>query len=195
MTVEHRAAAADQAAIREAFGRIIPAIGDDPTREGLEGTPERVAALYAELFQGLWQDPLSELNGGFDEGHQEMVVLKGVPFYSMCEHHFLPFYGVAHLGYIPKGRIVGVSKLSRVVEILSRRPQIQERLTSQIADTLEEGLRPMGVGVVIKAEHLCMMMREGRTEGSHVVTSAMRGGFRTNAKTRSEFLAFAGGRS
>lgn len=191
MTLQPQVAAADQAAIQDAFRRIIHALGENPHREGLEGTPDRVAELYVELFEGLWQDPLAELAGGFDEGHQEMVVLKGVPFYSMCEHHFLPFYGIAHLGYIPKGRIVGVGRLSRVVEILSRRPQIQERLTSQIADTLEEGLRPMGVGVVIEGEHLCMMMREGRTAGSHVVTSAMRGAFRTNAKTRSEFLAFA----
>ena len=123
-----------------------------------------------------------------------MVLLKDIPFYSMCEHHFLPFYGVAHVGYIPKGRIVGVSKLVRVVEILARRPQIQERLTSQIADTLEEGLRPMGVAVVIEAEHLCMAMREGQSGGSHVVTSATRGAFRKNAKTRSEFLALVEGK-
>lgn len=189
MSLQQRAATTDQTAIREAFRRIISAIGEDPAREGLEGTPDRVATLYGELFEGLWQDPLEELTGGFDEGHQEMVVLKGIPFYSMCEHHFLPFYGVANLGYIPKGRIVGVGRLARVVEILARRPQIQERLTSQIADTLVEGLHPMGVGVVIEAEHLCMAMR-GTQIGSHVVTSANRGAFRKAGKTRSEFLAF-----
>ena len=194
MTLTQRTAGADLSAIREAFRAIIPAIGDNPLREGLEGTPERVAELYAELFEGIWQDPLAELEGGFDEGHQEMVLLRDIPFYSMCEHHFLPFFGVVHLGYIPKGRIVGIGKLSRVVEILSRRPQIQERLTSQIADTLDQGLNPLGAGVVIQAEHLCMKMREGRTAGSHVVTSANRGAFRKNAKTRAEFLAFVEGK-
>ena len=194
MTLQQRAAATDQVAIREAFRTIIHAIGDDPAREGLEDTPDRVATLYADLFEGLWQDPIAELETGFEEGHQEMVVLRDIPFYSMCEHHFLPFFGVAHLGYIPKGRIVGISRLARVVEILTRRPQVQERLTSQIADTLVDGLRPLGVGVVLRAQHLCMAMRGGETGGSNVVTSANRGAFRKNAKTRSEFLAFIEGK-
>lgn len=184
----------DQERIRRAVTELIAAIGENPAREGLIGTPNRIAEMYEEIFSGLHKDPLEELAVGFEEGHREMVILKNIPFYSMCEHHFLPFFGVVHLGYIPKGRIVGIGKLSRVVEILSRRPQIQERLTSQIADTLDQGLNPLGAGVVIQAEHLCMKMREGRTAGSHVVTSANRGAFRKNAKTRAEFLAFVEGK-
>lgn len=188
-----RRVAVDRFAIAEAVRTIIAALGEDPAREGLQATPGRIADVYAEIFAGLQQDPLAELAGGFDEGHQEMVVLKDVPFYSMCEHHFLPFYGTAHVGYIPKGRVVGISKLARVVEILAQRPQVQERLTSQIADTLEEGLRPEGVAVVIQAEHMCMTMRGIRKPGSKVVTSATRGVFRRNAKTRTEFLSLIGG--
>ena len=179
----------DEALIQEAIRTIIQAVGEDPYREGLRDTPARIAQVYAEVFSGVCQDPLAELAGGFDEGHQEMVVLKDIPFYSMCEHHFLPFYGVAHVGYIPKGRVVGIGKLARVVEILAKRPQVQERLTSQVADTLEEGLHPAGVAVVVQAEHLCMTMRGIKKPGSNVVTSATRGVFRKNAKTRSEFLA------
>ena len=179
----------DEILIQEAIRTIIQAVGEDPAREGLRDTPARIAQVYAEVFSGVCQDPLAALSGGFDEGHQEMVVLKDIPFYSMCEHHFLPFYGVAHVGYIPKGRVVGIGNLARVVEILAKRPQVQERLTSQVADTLEEGLHPAGVAVVIQAEHLCMTMRGIKKPGSNVVTSATRGVFRKNAKTRSEFLA------
>lgn len=175
--------------IEDAFRSVLTAIGEDPAREGLATTPSRIAEMYRELFSGLTEDPLAELSNGFEEGHQEMVVLKDIDFYSMCEHHFLPFFGTAHVGYIPRGRVVGVSKLARVVEILSRRPQIQERLTSQIADTIRQALEPAGVAVVMKAEHLCMTMRGVKKPGSKVVTSATRGLFRRDPRTRAEFLA------
>ncbi len=177
------------AAIEDAFRNVLNAIGEDPGREGLATTPARIAEMYGELFSGLTEDPLLELSSGFEEGHQEMVILKDIDFYSMCEHHFLPFFGTAHVGYIPRGRVVGVSKLARVVEILSRRPQIQERLTSQIADTIRQALEPAGVAVVMKAEHLCMTMRGVKKPGSRVVTSATRGLFRRDPRTRAEFLA------
>ncbi len=177
------------AEIEDAFRAVLNAIGEDPAREGLATTPHRIAELYAELFRGLNEDPLAELQNAFEEGHQEMVVLRDITFYSMCEHHFLPFFGVAHVGYIPRGRVVGVSKLARVVEILARRPQIQERLTTQVADTIRKGLDPAGVAVVLKAEHLCMTMRGVNKPGTKVVTSAMRGLFRKDVRTRGEFLA------
>jgi GTP cyclohydrolase I len=184
----------DQDAIREALSSVIKAIGEDPAREGLLGTPNRVAEMYAELFSGLGVDPCGELTVGFEEGHREMVVLKDIPFYSMCEHHLLPFYGVAHVGYIPNatGRVVGASKIARVVEIVARRPQIQERMTTQIADAMAQGIKPDGVGVVIEAEHLCMTMRGIRKPGSKILTSAVRGLFRSRSKTRSEFLSLLG---
>jgi len=175
--------------IANAVRQILEAIGEDPEREGLVETPRRVAEMYEELFGGLCVDPAEELAVGFEEGHQEMVVIRDVPFYSLCEHHLLPFHGVAHIGYIPKGRVVGISKLARVVETLARRPQLQERLTSQVADTIVRGLRPAGVGVVIEATHLCMTMRGVKKPHSSVVTSAMRGGFRQSAATRAEFLS------
>ncbi len=180
----------DQEAISKAIREIISAIGEDATREGLVDTPARIAQMYAEVFNGLGQDPKEILAVGFeDEKHEEMVVLKDIPFYSMCEHHFLPFHGLAHVGYIPRGRLVGISKLARVVEILARRPQLQERLTGQIADTIMEALEPRGVGVVIEAEHLCMTMRGVRKPGSRLVTSASRGIFRTYPVTRAEFFS------
>lgn len=180
--------AIDEERIKRAVNEILLAIGEDPTREGLVGTPRRIAEMYREIFCGLREDPGRVLAVGFDEGHQEMIVLRDIPFYSMCEHHLLPFHGVAHIGYIPNGRVVGISKLARVVEILARRPQLQERLTSQIADTIVEGLRPQGVAVVVKAEHLCMTMRGIKKPGSLVVTSANRGLFRRMA-TRAEFFS------
>ena len=149
----------DRDRISNAFRNIIEALGEDPLREGLLGTPDRVSRLYAEVFSGLQQDPLEILKTGFEEGDDEMVVARDIPFYSMCEHHFLPFYGVAHIGYVPKGRIVGISKLARVTDVFARRPQVQERMTTQIADALVEGLNPLGAGVVIEAQHLCMLMR------------------------------------
>lgn len=181
----------DEKKIADAVLALIQAIGENPLREGLSGTPQRVAQMYCELFQGLAMDPKEELRVGFEEGHHEMVIFKDIPFYSMCEHHLLPFFGVAHLGYIPnaKGRVVGASKLARVVDILARRPQLQERLTTQIADTILEVLQPEGVGVVLEAEHLCMTMRGIKKPGSNVITSATRGLFRTRAVTRAEFLS------
>jgi GTP cyclohydrolase IA len=181
----------DQAKIQRAVALIIEAIGEDPKREGLANTPQRVAEMYAELFSGLGRDPKEELATGFGEGHREMVVVKDIPFYSLCEHHLLPFYGLAHVGYIPNvdGRVVGASKLARVVEIVAHRPQIQERMTTQVAEAIVEALNPEGVGVVIEAEHLCMTMRGIKKPGSNIVTSANRGTFRRRAVTRAEFLS------
>ncbi len=182
--------------IETAVSAIIEAIGDDPEREGLQGTPKRIADMYSELFAGLDMDAKTELTVGFEVGHREMVILRDIPFYSMCEHHLLPFYGVAHIGYIPnkEGRVVGVSKLARVVEIFAKRLQLQERMTSQIADAIVEALQPDGVSVVVQAEHLCMTMRGIKKPGSNVITSATRGLFRTRAATRAEFLALVQGR-
>jgi len=179
----------DQDRIKQAVHEILVAIGEDPSREGIRETPRRIAEMYAEVFRGMKEDPREVLSVGFEEGHHEMVILKDIPFYSMCEHHLLPFYGMAHIGYIPKGRVVGASKLSRVVEIIAKRPQLQERLTTQIADSIVEALQPQGVAVVIEAEHMCMTMRGVKKPGSNIVTSAMRGIFRSNAVTRSEFLS------
>jgi GTP cyclohydrolase I len=175
--------------VAQAVRQIIEAIGEDPERPGLTDTPRRIARLYAEMFSGLQEDPLSVLATTFPEPHQEMVVLRDIPFYSLCEHHFLPFFGHAHVGYVPDGRIVGASKIARLVDILARRPQVQERLTSQIADCLMEGLRPQGAAVVIEAEHLCMSMRGVKKPGTLMVTSAVRGVFRRRGVTRAEFLA------
>jgi len=185
----------DKPVIEKAMRDIIIAIGEDPKREGLRETPRRIAEMYEELFSGLKQDPSELLEVGFDdEDHHEMVVVKDIAFDSLCEHHFLPFHGVAHVGYIPQGRILGVSKVARLVEILARRPQVQERLTSQVADFLcEGGLRARGAAVVIEATHLCMTMRGIRKPGSKVVTSATRGVFREDARTRAEFFAIVEG--
>ncbi|MBN1863216.1 MAG: GTP cyclohydrolase I FolE, partial [Dehalococcoidales bacterium] len=170
--------------------------GENPNREGLLGTPARVAEMYAELFMGLGKDPKEELSVSFEEGHREMVLAKDIPFYSMCEHHLLPFYGVAHIGYIPnsEGRVVGASKLARVVEIVAKRPQIQERMTTQIAEAIINGIRPDGVAVVIQAEHLCMIMRGIKKPGSAIVTSTLKGIFRSRPETRAEFFTLLQGR-
>jgi GTP cyclohydrolase I len=184
----------DERKIEQAVLSIIEAIGEDPTREGMVSTPRRIAEMYAELFMGIGVDPRAELAVGFEEGHHEMVIIKDIPFYSLCEHHLLPFYGMAHIGYIPRGRVVGASKLARVVEILSKRPQIQERLTTQIAETIVEALDPDGVAVVIQAEHMCMTLRGVKKPGSNIITSATRGLFRTKAATRAEFLSLVHGR-
>ncbi len=186
----------DHAKIKQAMATILEAIGEDPRRDGLRDTPERVADMYAELFMGLDKDPRKELTVGFEIGHREMVVVKDIPFYSMCEHHLLPFYGVTHIGYIPnsEGRIIGISKLARVVEIVARRPQVQERMTTQIADAINDALNPAGVAVVIQAQHLCMIMRGIEKPGSNVITSAIRGSFRRNAASRAEFLALIQGK-
>ncbi len=165
-------------AIESAFRQIIQAIGDNPDRDGLRGTPARIAKMYTELFRGVGVDPRRDLTVEFDLTHDGIVVLKDVPFHSMCEHHFLPFFGVVHLGYRPaNGRVVGISKLARVVATLSRRPQIQERLTDQIADAIADVLEPLGVGVVLSASHQCVEMRGVEKPGSRVVTSAFRGCF------------------
>ncbi len=180
----------DREKIITAARMMLEAIGEDPQREGLVETPRRIADMYEEIFGGLQIDPGSYLSVGFEEHHKEMVILRDIPFTSVCEHHLLPFVGKAHVGYIPAGRIVGLSKLARVVEGFARRPQLQERLTSQIADTLIEELKPRGAGVVIEAQHFCMIIRGVKKPGSTMVTSAMRGIFKTNPPTRSEFLDF-----
>jgi GTP cyclohydrolase I len=180
--------------IKHAVREIIEAIGEDPNREGLLDTPRRIAESYQEIFAGLNVDPKAYLAVGFDEGHEEMVIIRDIPFYSLCEHHFLPFHGVAHVGYIPEGRVVGISKLARVVEAYAKRPQLQERLTTQIAECIVEALQPDGVAVVIEAEHTCMTMRGVKKPGSRVVTSAMRGRFRRRDVTRAEFLSLVRGK-
>ena len=185
------AGAADPALL-ETIRTMIRQLGEDPDREGLIDTPRRIAAMYAEVFEGLLLDPVAVLSVGFDEGHDEMVILREIPFYSMCEHHFLPFHGKAHVGYLPAGRIVGLSKIARAVEIFARRPQVQERLTTQISECIEDVLGARGVGVVIEAEHLCMTARGVRKPGAVMVTSSMRGTFREDATTRHEFLRLIG---
>ena len=182
--VDHERAAA---AVRE----LLIAVGEDPDRPGLKDTPARVARSYTEIFAGLWQDPGEILATTFDEDHDELVLVKDIPMYSTCEHHLVPFHGVAHIGYIPgeDGRVTGLSKLARLVEVYARRPQVQERMTSQIADALADVLKPRGVLVVIEAEHLCMAMRGIRKPGSRTVTSAVRGIFRENPATRSEAMS------
>ena len=168
---------------------IIEAIGDDPDREGLKDTASRVARMYGEFFQGLHEDPRTYLQVVFDEQHDEMVLVKDVPFHSMCEHHLLPFHGKVHAAYIPRGRVVGLSKIARVIEVFARRPQVQERMTSQIADLLIDELDAHGVGVVVEASHTCMTMRGVKKPGSLMVTSAMRGSFKSDLATRNEFMS------
>jgi GTP cyclohydrolase I len=186
----------DQEKIKTAVKMLIEAIGEDPKREGLAETPRRVAEMYTELFTGIEQDPKEELKVGFEESHREMVIVRDIPFYSMCEHHLLPFYGTAHVGYIPNtnGRVVGASKLARVVEIISKRPQLQERMTSAIADAVMDAIKPDGVAVVVQAEHLCMIMRGIKKPGSALVTSALRGTFRSRPDTRNEFFSLLQGK-
>lgn len=176
--------------IRKATRMILEAIGEDPQRRDLRETPERVADMYEEILAGQNINPKKELEVILDQKHNEIVLLKGIPIYSMCEHHLLPFIGRAHVAYIPKGgRVTGLSKIARVVEILSKRLQVQERLTTEIANVIMEKLKPLGVMVVIQAEHLCMSMRGVKKPGISTVTSAVRGIFKENEKTRSEALA------
>jgi len=179
--------------VKVAVTELLRAVGEDPSREGLLDTPRRIAEMYAEVFGGLALDPADFLKVGFEVAHDEMVILRNIPFYSMCEHHFLPFHGEAHVGYVPDGRVVGISKLARVVDTYARRPQIQEQLTSQVAEAIMETLKPDGVAVVIEAEHLCMTMRGVKKPGSRMITSAMRGDFRTSSVTRAEFLSLVHG--
>jgi GTP cyclohydrolase I len=179
----------DHEKIQTAVRMILEAVGEDPDREGLQGTPRRIADMYEEILAGIGHDPRPFLAVTFQEQHKEMVVLRDIPLYSLCEHHMLPFHGMAHIGYIPRGRIVGLSKLARLTDLLSKRFQVQERLTSEIADAIVDGLGPVGCGVVIEAEHLCMAMRGIQRPGARMVTSAMRGSFRENPATRAEFMA------
>ncbi|MFA6807649.1 MAG: GTP cyclohydrolase I FolE [Eubacteriales bacterium] len=174
--------------IERAVSDILEAIGEDPEREGLRDTPKRVAKFYAEAFAGLEEDPSRHLDVQFSANHEEMVIVKDIPIYSMCEHHLLPFLGVAHIAYIPsaQGKVTGLSKLARTAEGFARRPQLQERLTSQIADSVEKSLGARGVLVVIEAEHLCMTLRGIKKPGARTVTSAVRGIFHRNAATRAE---------
>jgi len=180
----------DRGRIEKAVREILEAIGEDPDRDGLLGTPERVANMYAEIFSGIQDCPDRHLSVTFEEGHDEMVMVKDIPLYSVCEHHLIPFIGKAHVAYIPNqdGRITGLSKLARLVDILAKRPQVQERLTTQIADEIEKALQPRGVLVVIEAEHLCMSMRGVRKPGSITVTSAVKGQFRDSVVYRYEAL-------
>ena len=179
----------DQERVVRAVREMLLAIGEDPDREGLSKTPRRIARMYAELLSGLREDPKTVLQAQFQEEHKEMVILRDIPFYSLCEHHLLPFHGVAHIGYVPQGKVVGISKIARVLELFARRLQMQERLTSQVADSIWNGLEADGVAVVIEAEHLCLTMRGVQKSGTKVVTSAIRGGFKGRAVTRSEFLS------
>jgi GTP cyclohydrolase IA len=188
------AALPDREALIRTVRTMIEQLGLDADSNGLLDTPRRITDMYLELFDGIHVDPRQILDVQFEEGHEEMVILRDIPFYSMCEHHFMPFHGEAHVGYLPEGRIVGLSKLARAVEAFARRPQVQERLTSQIADCIEEVLGAKGVGVVIEAEHLCMTARGVRKPGSRMVTSATRGRFRTDESTRQEFLRLIGDR-
>lgn len=176
--------------VEDAVRGILEEIGEDPSRDGLRGTPERVHRMYAELTAGYHVDPDRLVNGAiFDVAYSEMVVVKDIPFYSLCEHHLLPFFGTASVAYIPRGRVIGLSKIPRIVEMYARRLQIQERMTQQIADFVNERLDPQGVGVVIEANHLCAMMRGIRKPGTVMTTSAVLGLFRTRDRTRAEFFS------
>ncbi|AWH94591.1 GTP cyclohydrolase I FolE [Dietzia psychralcaliphila] len=180
-----------ESAVRE----LLIAVGEDPEREGLRDTPARVARAYREVFAGMYTDPADVLSKTFDEDHRELVLVRDIPIYSTCEHHLVPFHGVAHIGYIPgrSGAVTGLSKLARLVDLYAKRPQVQERLTSQVADALVNKLAPSGVLVVIECEHLCMSMRGIRKPGSVTTTSAVRGSMRTNASTRAEALGLLRG--
>lgn len=180
-----------EAAVRE----LLVAVGEDPDREGLQETPARVARAYREIFDGLFHDPAEVLSKSFNEDHRELVLVKDIPIYSTCEHHLVPFYGHAHIGYIPgeSGKVTGLSKLARLVDGFAKRPQVQERLTSQVADAVAEHLDASAVIVVIECEHLCMAMRGIRKPGATTVTSAVRGGFRTDARTRAEAMSLIRG--
>lgn len=184
----------DHPRIERAVREILAAVGEDPDREGLLETPARVARMYAELFGGLHQDARVHLQKFFTEKYDEMVLIRDISFNSMCEHHLLPFMGVAHVGYVPNGRVIGLSKLARVVEVVSKRPQVQERMTETIANLLVEELQAKGVAVVIEATHTCMTMRGIRKPGSLCLTSAMKGLFRSNLSSRSEVMNLIYGR-
>lgn len=176
--------------IEEAVRLILEAVGEDPNREGVLDTPKRVAKMYEEVFSGLNQDPKEYFETIFSEDHEELVLVKDIPFYSMCEHHLVPFYGKAHVAYIPKnGRVTGLSKLARAVDAVAKRPQLQERITSTVAEAMMEKLEPHGVMVVVEAEHMCMTMRGVKKPGSKTITSAVRGVFAEDARSRAEVLS------
>ncbi len=177
--------------IEKAVTMILEAVGEDPNREGLLDTPKRVARMYEEIFSGLDQDPKEYFQTIFGEEHEELVLVKDIPFYSVCEHHLVPFYGKAHVAYIPQnGRVTGLSKLARAVEAVSKRPQLQERITSTIADSIMESLEPHGVMVVVEAEHMCMTMRGVKKPGAKTITSAVRGTLAADSRSRAEVLSF-----
>ena len=179
----------DFEAARQAVAQLIRAIGEDPDREGLQNTPDRVARMYAELLSGYSVDPEKIINGAlFNINYDEMVLVRDIEFYSLCEHHMLPFLGRAHVAYLPKGKVIGLSKIPRIVEMYARRLQVQERMTRQIADLLQHMLEPQGVAVVVEGMHLCSMMRGVKKHGARMTTSAMHGAFRANLATRQEFL-------
>ena len=179
----------DRAKIEASIADILGAIGEDSSRDGLKRTPERVSRMYGELFSGYWTDPVKLVNGAiFDVKYDEMVLVRDIEFYSMCEHHMLPFIGRAHVAYIPSGKVLGLSKVPRIVDMFARRLQVQERMTRQVADFLKELLQPQGVAVVIEAMHLCSMMRGVKKHNARMTTSAMHGAFRANLATRQEFL-------
>jgi len=178
--------------VDEAIRQLLTEIGEDPDRPGLRGTPNRVRRMYAELTAGYGTDPAELMGSTFEVDYDEMVVVRDIEFYSLCEHHLLPFYGRAHVGYLPRGRVIGLSKIPRVVDMFARRLQLQERLTQQVASLLMERLEPKGVGCVVEATHLCTMMRGVSKQRATMVTSAMLGTFRRDPKTRAEFLAFIG---
>lgn len=181
--------------MEEQFRQILEQIGEDPNREGLLKTPSRCARALRELTRGYEQDPEAIINGAlFTEEYSEMIIIKDIDFYSMCEHHMLPFFGKVHVAYLPKGKIVGISKMARLTDVFARRLQVQERMTTQIASLLMEKLKPEGVGVVVSAEHLCMRMRGVEKQNSYVVTSAMLGVFREKQETRDEFMNLIGHR-
>lgn len=188
--------AIDKEKIRRAVRAILEAIGEDPDREGLRDTPRRVAEMYEEVCAGLHRDPADDLEVYFTEDHEEMVLVRDIPFYSLCEHHLVPFYGRAHVAYLPRrGFLTGLSKLARVVETVARRPQLQERMTSAIADLVMSRLHAHGVLVIVEAEHMCMSMRGVKKPGAETVTSAVRGEFATNTATRMEALSLIRGRA
>jgi GTP cyclohydrolase I len=184
----------DHDRIRRAVREILAAVGEDPDREGLVETPDRVARMYAELFSGLRSDPAEHLKKTFTQKHDELVLVKDIEFASTCEHHLLPFFGKAHVAYLPDGQVVGLSKLARVVDALARRPQVQERMTEDLADLILREVKPRGVGVIIEASHSCMTVRGVRKPGSMTITSALRGICKSNPTTRAELMSIVFGR-
>ena len=184
----------DKAKIERAVRDILEAIGEDPDREGLIETPKRVAAMYEEIFSGITDDPKRHIKVFSEKDNDEIVVVRDIPLYSMCEHHLLPFVGKAHIAYIPsEGKVIGLSKLARIVDLFAKRPQLQERLTSQIADFLDEELNPIGIAVIVEAQHLCMTMRGAKAAGSMTQTSALRGVAKKDARTRAEIMSLLKG--